>query len=832
MGKGGRGKGRKGLQGGKGKGKGSGVQSIYQNATGFMSAFQQDLLAGLTKEDIVVVPGSADKVETVLNSLNMEYTTLNENQIGGYDFKPTQAVFVNCCANCREGSATRLKRHMESGGVVVTTDHEGQHCLEKCFPGVLQHVPLSGNHDAKLTEVDAEHPASRGFPLNANWHIDGGAHGMKVLDASKVKVLIKSPDVKEQNVVLDIPCGKGRAIHLISHFEQVSRHMNQWSEETTPVEIAQLAEKAGVALSDKEIDDLVKQKVGFRQLQTAIAGITMLVNVLLISKLQKLVLASTALAQGDAVSPQLELSKELQLLAMGHSPFVLKSDVSADGRVQKLRELVTHCMSRDVSFPLKVAVYLRRHTQHRETALCLFVLVALDGRASGSVSLAAPHVIREPGSLVRVRDWAKSLNDKKPLSSGLKKGITKAFNQRVNAQVLSKLDDSTKAGLKAVIKECHISAPQEEVLNLLGKRYPVTEAEWTQELNEPFDAEKAGRRRKITRDANTAAVQLSAAGKEGDEAKEKAWEELLLSGQVAPKELVRNLASIQGLELSEAARAEMIKQLQSKRCANQLNTQQLYVAWREVSDSNVKDALEKAAASKRRDPLSARRVVVLLDVSPSMSRPAGGGTSSISCKEAGAFLAFALRRAWKSTKGSSFTLRTFPGEMQDLDVDSFKAATEADALNQWPKDEGDTVPWTWLKNDTCGESELVILMTDTDYTPYPVWQELAPHHHSLGRTWFQARCVNLRGSPSSEEAILGAVINGCDDSVLQQILRPPEVALQEVKTLVFEPLPKEAAYSALVLLRTQYPGLTKSLLKHILDFAAPATSLHKKQAAS
>jgi len=842
----------KGGQGGKGRGKGSAVNSIYQHATAFMPPLQQDLLMCLVQDDVIVVPGSADKIETVFQALSIEFRSVQQHELARQELKPNQTVFVNCCANCGQEAATTLGDHMRAGGVVVTTDHEAQHLLEKVFPDVVRHCQLSGGHDACLTEVNLTHCASCCFPHNANWFIDGGAHGVKVLDPSKCRVLVKSPDVTEQNVVLELPCGKGRAIHLISHFEQVSRHMGKFTA-ATPIEISALADSTGVKLSDDELKKIAESGVGIRQLQTAVAGIGMLVNLLLLGKLGARfadTFSEQRMAKSKDAAPShrlgdLQTSPQTLLYTLAQSPVTLHSDVSADGRVQEMRKLVAACAGAgDALFPLKLAAYLRRDGGHRETALCLLALVMLD-TPSGDSSVALPSqaILKEPSALARVPEWMEALagggGSKLKWSNCLKKTLRIAFTRLVSLEGLARVDRSTQAKLKKVVRCCHADEPHDAIMALMGKRCPSNEEEWSMAFGPdyPIDPEKFDVRFKVARD--TAAVKLSAVGKAADETKERAWEELLLEGNLTAKELARNLRNMLSLQLSDSARATLLEQLQSRRFAGGLTLQQLYVAWREVeNDTKVKDCLRESVAMKTPEKgVTAKRLVVIVDVSPSMSRPCGAGTSSTSCKEVGVLFADILRRGWgvgAKDKGW-FRLCTFPQSGKGADVDEvdagsdkhcFDLAVDIGGRSVMPSDEICCVPWDFLRGNACGESDLVVVLTDHDPTVLPAWSSLPDLHHAAARTWWKIRCVNLRGAGDSP--VGSQIVNGCDEAAVRRVIRDQDTVVRNIRNLVFERLPREAAATTVVMLKTQHPKLGRNVLKIILSFAAPLSLLEKK----
>jgi len=411
----------------------------------------------------------------------------------------------------------------------------------------------------------------------------------------------------------------------------------------------------------------------------------------------------------------------------------------------------------------------------------------------------------------------------------------------VSLEGLARLDRSTQAKLKRAVKICHITEPKPAIMALLGKRCPDSQEEWVLEFgpNFPVDPKKFHMRFSVPREA--AAVKLSAVGKEAEETKEQVWEELLLGGSLTAKELARNLRNISGLSLSGAARDALLEQIQSRRFAGGLTMQQLYLAWRETeNDDAVKDCLRRAVIVKPHEKsVIAKRLVVLIDVSPSMSRPCGAGTASVSCKEAAAIFADTLRRGWEANSKNKgwFRLCSFPHAGTDAtvgEVDAgsdkhcFDLVVEINGRSAMPADEKCCVPWDYLRGDVCGEGDLVVVLTDHDPTALPAWISLTQAHHAAARSWWQLRCVNLRGSGQSPAG--SQIINGCDEAAVRRVTCDQTAILRSIRHLIFEKLPREAAATSVVMLKTQQPKLAKNVLKLILSFAAPCTLWEKKVA--
>jgi hypothetical protein len=279
----------------------------------------------------------------------------------------------------------------------------------------------------------------------------------------------------------------------------------------------------------------------------------------------------------------------------------------------------------------------------------------------------------------------------------------------------------------------------------------------------------------------------------------------------------------------------MEQQLRSTRFSQHVTAMQLFVAWRQVEKQDVRNALEAALSHKQgKLKYGFRRLHILIDVSPSMSRPMGAATSSVSCREAAVLVAHMLQQAWAAGDGKHkgwCRVHTFPPQSGDADVDEvnlddqhcFQLAVDVNGRTQFPKNAKTLLPWTWLEAAGCGESDQVVLITDEDFSQEARWSDLEAVHHRQGRTWWQARCVNVRGNPGcggGAEA-KGLLVNGCDEAMFRRLVARPGDLLNPIRNLIFQALPKERAYVAIMSLKRQQPRFKEGVLRHILGFAAP-----------
>ena len=100
--------------------------------------------------------------------------------------------------------------------------------LEVAFPNTVKYNgKASGDEVVSIEIVDTEDEILKGFIDQEKdaapvWWLEGSSYPIKVLDKSKVKVLVRSDELKrrygEDPVIISFEHGKGIVYHMISHF--------------------------------------------------------------------------------------------------------------------------------------------------------------------------------------------------------------------------------------------------------------------------------------------------------------------------------------------------------------------------------------------------------------------------------------------------------------------------------------------------------------------------------------------------------------------------------------------------------------------------------------
>lgn len=184
------------------------------------------ILNDLTKNDIVVVTGSYDHIDQVLTSLKIPYAQIVPDELAGADLKPHQTVFVNCPGVAFSPEALRkLTTFVEAGGQLISTDWALRNVIELAFPNTIAfNDKATADEVVRVEVVDKKDSVVLGFldeKAAPVWWLEGSSYPIKVLDKERVKVLIRSSELKEkygeEAVVVRFQYGKGTVYHMLSH---------------------------------------------------------------------------------------------------------------------------------------------------------------------------------------------------------------------------------------------------------------------------------------------------------------------------------------------------------------------------------------------------------------------------------------------------------------------------------------------------------------------------------------------------------------------------------------------------------------------------------------
>jgi hypothetical protein len=173
-----------------------------------------------------VVRGGYDHVEWVLAALQVPHTVVDPAEVAGLDLPSDRLLVVNCPGQIGGRGVARVRRFVDSGGSLFTTDWALRHVLEPAFPGLVAYNDRPTADAVVRVEVTAhDNPFLRGVmdgqddPL---WWLEGSSYPIRLLAPERVQVLMRSRELEdrwgEAPVALTFTHGEGEVFHMISHY--------------------------------------------------------------------------------------------------------------------------------------------------------------------------------------------------------------------------------------------------------------------------------------------------------------------------------------------------------------------------------------------------------------------------------------------------------------------------------------------------------------------------------------------------------------------------------------------------------------------------------------
>ncbi len=255
-----------------------------------MSKSDKNLLNKLAPDDIVVVRGSYDSVEKVLDAAGTSYKMAKE----GTRLDPRQVLLVNC-----EGSNVSMLRYKKSkgtdavrkfvkdGGFVVSTDWALEQLVETAFDGFVSHAGRDTDDDVVEVDLVAEgSPYTKGLgngALKPVWWLEGASYPIGINKSNSVDILLGSREMEqkygENPIAIKFPFGEGRVLHVTSHFYlQTMKAKYEAQYEKTGEDFV----KSFVGLPKKSVKNLGKlDSLTFGAMESAYTSLRFLHNVFL-----------------------------------------------------------------------------------------------------------------------------------------------------------------------------------------------------------------------------------------------------------------------------------------------------------------------------------------------------------------------------------------------------------------------------------------------------------------------------------------------------------------------------------------------------------------------
>jgi hypothetical protein len=182
-------------------------------------------LEKLRQAEVVVVRGSADHMEHVMQKAQVKYVVVDPEDLPQLPLHGQQVLMVNCTGEMSAAARERVRRFVTAGGFLYTTDHAVHYLLERAFPGYVKWNQRTSNEEIFAMEVgqtDRGLLKKLGNGGHPRWQLAGGGYLFDVVDKQHVDVLMSSRAVAQRygSGVLGVRfrVGDGQVIHVTGHF--------------------------------------------------------------------------------------------------------------------------------------------------------------------------------------------------------------------------------------------------------------------------------------------------------------------------------------------------------------------------------------------------------------------------------------------------------------------------------------------------------------------------------------------------------------------------------------------------------------------------------------
>lgn len=182
-------------------------------------------LEKLRQAEVVVVRGSADHMEHVMQKAQVKYVVVDPEDLPQLPLHGQQTLMVNCTGEMSAAARERVRRFVTAGGFLYTTDHAVHYLVERIFPGYIRWNHKTTEEQIfpmELGQTDRGLLKKLGNGGHPRWQLAGGGYLFDVVDTHAVDVLMSSKAVAARygSGVLGVRfrVGDGQVIHVSGHF--------------------------------------------------------------------------------------------------------------------------------------------------------------------------------------------------------------------------------------------------------------------------------------------------------------------------------------------------------------------------------------------------------------------------------------------------------------------------------------------------------------------------------------------------------------------------------------------------------------------------------------
>ncbi len=240
---------------------------ILEKRMGKERPLDLEILKKVSESSIIIIAGSYDKVEMVLDMINVPYVFIQPDEFGQIELKPDQILIINCPGNIYDEYITKIQTFVKQGGFLFTTDWALQNILEKIFPKYVKYNQRPTSDDCVAVQVvDKTNKFLEGlFQADEEpiWWLESSSYPIEILNKEKVKVLVTSKEMEqkygEAPIVITFDFGDGGTVlHMTSHYYLQRAELRTDRQKMSAKDYV----KSEMAFSDAEAEEIEKDLEG------------------------------------------------------------------------------------------------------------------------------------------------------------------------------------------------------------------------------------------------------------------------------------------------------------------------------------------------------------------------------------------------------------------------------------------------------------------------------------------------------------------------------------------------------------------------------------------
>ena len=149
------------------------------------------ILKAVSGREVVVVAGSMDHIEQILNAAKIRHTVIQPEAVSTADLRGDQILMVNCPGYMPDAGVRRIERFVRAGGLLYTTDWALLNVVQKAFPGTIAHNGRSTDSEVTPVLIKTEHEDLMSNVLlrrnkEPEWWLEGGSYPIRILNPGRV----------------------------------------------------------------------------------------------------------------------------------------------------------------------------------------------------------------------------------------------------------------------------------------------------------------------------------------------------------------------------------------------------------------------------------------------------------------------------------------------------------------------------------------------------------------------------------------------------------------------------------------------------------------------